>query len=331
MNLSSLLACRRTILAAAPVLVAAMAAPWAAAQSDFPSRPIKIIIGYPPGGSVDFVGRVVGEALGKHLQATIVIDNQGGAAGTIATQRTVGSPADGYTLLLGSSNELAGTGAINKVQKYDAQKDLYALGLVGTAPVLLVAGPEGKVKTTGELIDAARRMPGQFSYGSSGVGSSLHFAGELFKQKAGVFMTHIPYRGVAPLTSDLAGGNIELGVLSLNAALPFLQTGRLTALGVTSAKRLPSLPNVPALGEHPALKGYELVGWFSLMAPRKLPPEIAQKISQALQASLQEPDVRRKLDEMGIFAATGKEDLPALIRQETAKYIGLAEYANIRD
>lgn len=312
-------------------LLAASLSPWAAAQSDYPVKPVKLIVGYPPGGSVDFVGRAIGEALARTLKATIVVDNMGGAAGTIAAQRVVSSPPDGYTLFIGSSNELAGTGAVNKAQKYDALKDFTPLGLISTAPVVLVAGPKLNVKNVDELVKALKQSPGKFSYGSSGVGSSLHFAGELFKQKAGVFMTHIPYRGVAPLTSDLAGGNIELGVLSVPGVQPFLQSGRLTALGVTSARRIAALPNVPALEEHPALKGYDLAGWFALMAPRNMPDDIAKKLTTALQASLLDPELNRKFVEGGMFIATGKEDLRALMKNDAEMYNKLVDYANIRE
>src|SRR5450830_1910266 len=283
--------------------------PPARAQAAYPDKPIKIVIGYPPGGSVDYVGRLVGEALGQRLKTPVVIDNQGGAAGAIAAQRVVSSPTDGYTLLVGSSNELVATRLVNPAQRYDAQKD----------------------KTLPELIELARRKPGQLSYGSSGVGSTLHFAGELLKQRAGIFMTHIPYRGVASLTSDLAGGNLDLAMLSVPAALPFLQSGRITALACTGAQRLSALPKVPTVGEVPALKGYELSGWFALMGPAHLPPAIAQRLSQALQDVLQDPAVRHKLEDGGNVLASGREDLAALMARETRQYAGLVEHAHMRD
>ena len=303
----------------------------ALAQPAYPDKPIKIVIGYPPGGSVDYVGRLVGDALGQRLKTPVVIDNQGGAAGAIAAQRVVSSPADGYTLLVGSSNELVATRLVNPAQRYDAQKDMTPLGLIATAPVLLVAGPRAAVKTLPELIELARRKPGQLSYGSSGVGSTLHFAGELLKQRAGIFMTHIPYLGVASLTSDLAGGNLDLAMLSVPAALPFLQSGRITALGCTGAQRLSALPKVPTIGEVPGLKGYELSGWFALMGPAHLPPTITQRLSQALQEVLRDPGVRRKLEEGGNVLGNGHEDLSVLMARESRQYAGLVEYAHMRD
>lgn len=314
-------------------LAASLLAPGlnAHAQTGYPDRPIKLVIGYPPGGSVDYVGRLVGEALGQRLKTPVVIDNQGGAAGAIAAQRVAGSPADGYTLLIGSSNELVATRLVNPAQRYDAQKDMTPLGLIATAPVLLVAGPRAAVKTLPELLELARRKPGQLSYGSSGVGSTLHFAGELLKQRAGIFMTHIPYRGVASLTSDLAGGNLDLAMLSVPAALPFLQSGRITALACTGAQRLSALPKVPTVGELPALKGYELSGWFALMGPAHLPPAVAQRLNQALQEVLHDPAVRRKLEDGGNVVASGQEDLSAWMSRETRLYAGLVEFAHMRE
>lgn len=163
------------------------------------------------------------------------------------------------------------------------------------------------------------------------MGSTLHFAGELFKQRAGVSITHVPYRGVAPLTSDLAGGSLDLAMLSPTAAQPFLQSGRIVPLAVTSAQRLSALPQVPAMAELAPLRGYELVGWFALMAPRGLPAATAQRISAALQEALAEPAVRKRLGDAGMVPASGREDLARLIAEEDRKYEQLAAFANMRD
>ncbi|WP_159912131.1 tripartite tricarboxylate transporter substrate binding protein [Pantoea sp. 18069] len=318
---------------AAAVVTLGSHAPAALAQGPaaWPTKPVKIIVGYPPGGSVDQAARIIGDALGPRLGATLVVDNQGGAAGAIAAQRVVSSPADGHTLLVGSSNEMAATGLVNPTQKYDPVKDLTPIGLIATAPVLLMAGPKTGVRTLAEFIDVTRRNPGKFSYGSSGVGSTLHFAGELIKQRAGIFMTHIPYRGTASLTSDLAGATLDFAILSPAAALPFIQSGRLVPLAISSAARLPSLPNVPALGEHPLLKGYDLVGWFAMAAPRNLPPALSQQLSQGLQATLEDPAVRRRLEDAGMVLPTPKSDLATLMRDDMAQYARLVDFAKMKD
>lgn len=324
---------RRTLslLCATMLLVNIGALTSASAQTSYPDRPIRLVIGYPPGGSVDFAGRIVGEALAAALKATVVIENQGGAAGAIAAQRVVSSAPDGYTLLLGSSNELAGTGAVNPNQKYNALKDFTPIGMVATAPVLLVAGPKTSVKTLDDFMKLVKANPGKFSYGSSGVGSSLHFAAELMKQQAGLFMTHIPYRGVAPLTNDLLGSGIEFAIMSVPAIKGFINDGRLTPLAVTGAQRLGSLPKIPALGEHPLLKGYELNGWFALMGPRNMSPELTQKLSTALQALLSDPSVKQKLEAGGNIVATGKENLGDLMSKEAVKLSKIADFAKMRE
>jgi tripartite-type tricarboxylate transporter receptor subunit TctC len=318
---------RRRAIAA---LAAAGFAPAAFAQS-YPAKPIKVVVGYAPGGSVDMVARVVADVLSAKLGATVVVENQSGAAGAVATQRVVASAADGYTLLVGSSNEMAATGQVNPAQKYDPQKDLAPLALVATAPVLLVAGPHTGVKNLDEFVERAKRNPGKLSYGSSGVGSLQHFAGELIKQRTGVVMTHVPYRSTSTLTTDLAGGALDFAGLSPTAAAPFIQGGRIVALGVTSATRLPTLPQVPALGEHALLKGYELSGWFALAGPRDLPADIAQRLRSALQAGLQDPAVRRRLEDGGAFPAAGGEDLARRMRDDVAKYAALVKFANVRE
>ena len=314
-------------LAAAGALVFA---PGAGAET-WPARPIKLVVGYAPGGSVDMVARVVADVLTARLGATVVVENQPGAAGAVAAQRVVSSVADGYTLLAGSSNEMAATGLVNPAQKYDPQKDLTPIAVVAVAPILLVASPHSNVKNLDEFIERVKRQPGKFSYGSSGIGSLQHFSGELIKKRAGVFMTHIPYRGTAALTSDLVGGVVDFAGLSPTAAAPFLQNGRLVPLGVTSAARLPGLPQVPALGEHPLLKGYALSGWFALAAPRNLPAEITQRIRLAVQAGLQDPAVRRRLEEGGAYPATGREDMARMMREDMTMYAALVKFANVRE
>ncbi|EPD46638.1 MULTISPECIES: Bug family tripartite tricarboxylate transporter substrate binding protein [Delftia] len=303
----------------------------AVAQGSFPSKPLKLVVGYPAGGSVDLAARVVGDGLAARLRGTVVVDNVGGAAGAIAAQRVASAPADGYTLLVGASNELVATRIVNPAQRYDGRRDFTPLGLVATSPLILAARPGLGVKSMADLLELAKRQPGKLSYGSSGVGSTLHFAGELLNQRAGISIAHVPYRGVAPLTSDLAGGSLDLAVLSPTAAQPFLQSGRIVPLAVTSAQRLSALPQVPAMAELAPLRGYELVGWFALMAPRALPADTAQRITAALQEALAEPAVRKRLEDAGMVPATGREDLARLIAEEDRKYEQLAAFAKMRD
>lgn len=324
---------RRAALRSLGVAAAGAALPAAVrAQGEpFPSRPVRLVVGYPPGGSVDAVGRILADGLGPALGTSIVVENQSGAAGVVAAQRVVGSPPDGYTLLAGSSNELAGTGVLNPAQKYDARRDLVSIGLAGSAGVLLATSPRTGVRTLAEFVDRVKRNPGKFSYGSSGVGSSLHFAGELIKLKAGLFMVHIPYRGVAPLVADLMGGVLDFAMISPSGAAPFLKDGRLIALGASSAQRMAILPQVPAFAEHPALKGYELVGWFALMAPRGVPQPVLDRLRQAMQATLADAGIRRRLEEQGLVVASGREDVGRLIEADVVQMTRIADFAKMRE
>ena len=321
---------RRLLLASAAAL--AVTPLWAQpSQPSYPSKPIRLVIGYAPGGSVDMVGRVIADILTKHLDATVVVENQAGAAGVIAAQRVVSSKADGYTLLAGSSNELAGTKAVNTAQKYDPSKDVTPIGLAALAPNMWVAGAHVPAKNIEEFVALVKKNPGKYSYGSPGIGSTPHFSGELIKKTAGLFITHIPYRGSAAMTTDLGGGNVDFAIISPLAAGPFLQNGRMKALGVTTANRLPNFKDVPALGEHPALKGYALNGWFALVGPKDLPPEILAKLQAALRAGLADPAIRQRLEASGAIPAKGDESLAQIIRNDMAKYQDLAKFANITE
>lgn len=325
MSVSSL--SRRLVLAS----VAAMAAAPLWAQPSYPAKPIRLVIGYAPGGSVDMVGRVIADIFTRHLDATVVVENQAGAAGVVAAQRVVSSKPDGYTLLAGSSNELAGTKAVNTAQKYNPSKDVTPIGLAALAPNMWVAGAHVPVKNIEEFVALVKKSPGKYSYGSPGIGSTPHFSGELIKKTAGLFITHIPYRGSATMTTDLGGGNVDFAIISPLAAAPFLQNGRMKALGVTTANRLPTYKDVPALGEHPALKGYALNGWFALVGPKDLPPEILAKLQGALRAGLSDPAIRQRLEASGAIPAKGDENLGQIIRTDMAKYQDLAKFANITE
>lgn len=318
---------RRLLLASAAALAAAPL--WA--EPAYPSKPIRLVIGYAPGGSVDMVGRVIADIFTKQLNATVVVENQPGAAGVVAAQRVVSSKADGYTLLAGSSNELAGTKAVNTAQKYDPSKDVTPIGLAALAPNMWVAGAHVPVKNIDEFVALVKKNPGKYSYGSPGIGSTPHFSGELIKKSAGLYITHIPYRGSATMTTDLGGGNVDFAIISPLAAAPFLQNGRMKALGVTTANRLPTFKDVPALGEHPALKGYALNGWFALVGPKDLPPEILAKLQAALRAGLSDPAIRQRLEASGAIPARGDENLAQIIRTDMGKYLDLAKFANISE
>jgi tripartite-type tricarboxylate transporter receptor subunit TctC len=299
--------------------------------STYPTKPITLVVGYPPGGSTDLTGRAVAEALTKILKQPVVVENIGGAGGALGAQKVVNAQPDGYTLLLGANNEVVINKLISTAIKYDGSKDLTHIGLVASQPMVLVAAQKTGVKTPDEFIAAVKPAPGKFSYGSSGVGTALHLAGEMIKDTAGLFMVHIPYRGVAPLTSDIIGGSVEYGVYVLSSGLPHIKGGKVNAIGVTTAKRSSVAPNIPALSENPKFKGVDIESWFVLAGPKALPPQLTATLKQALQIAMQDPALRKRLEESGSSLFTGAEDATAFVLKEQAKYKRIVQFADIKE
>jgi tripartite-type tricarboxylate transporter receptor subunit TctC len=307
-----------------------LALPSVAQPDPYPSKPITIVVAYPPGGSTDLTGRAVANALAKSLNATVVVENVGGAGGAIGAQKVINAAPDGYTLLVGANNEIAISRLVSSNIKYHWQ-DFTPIGLIASQPLVLVAAPKMGVKSAEDFIKLTKAKPGQFSYGSSGVGTSLHLAGELIKEQAGIFMTHIPYRGVAPLTSDLIGNNIEFGVFVLSSGLPHIRSGKVIALGTTEKVRSKVTPDSPALAEHPALKNTDIGTWFALMAPGKLPDSIQIRLRRALADALQDPELRSRLEASGSTVVQGQTDMIKFLRDETTKYQRVVDFAKIRE
>ena len=306
---------------------ALLAAPAALAQA-YPTKPITIGVGYPPGGSTDLTGRTLGDALARQLGVPVVIENLGGAGGAIGAQKVANAAPDGYTLLVGANNEVAISKLVTKTTKYEL-KDFTPIGLIASQPMVLVASPASGVKNIDEFIAKVKAAPGKTSYGSSGVGTALHLAGEMVKERAGLFMTHIPYRGVAPLTTDLVGGNLDFGVFVLSSGLPHIKGGKVVALGTTEAKRSPATPDIPALGEHKSLKGIDIGSWFVLMGPAKLPDAVTAKLKIALAESLKSPEFRKKMEASGSTVAAPGVDIGPFLQSEVAKYQKIVQFAKI--
>ena len=312
------------------LLLAAASGNIYAQTNNYPSKPITVVVGYPPGGSTDLTGRVIAGELAKKLGATVVVENVGGAGGTIGAQKVVNAAPDGYTLLLGANNEIAISRLISSSVKYRWQ-DFTPIGLVASQPMVLVASQKSEVKNTDQFLKLVKSKPGQFSYGSSGVGTALHLAGEMVKEQSGIFMTHIPYRGVASLTTDLIGNNIDYGVYVLSSGLPHIKSGKVIALGTTEKKRSHVTPDIPALSEHPVLKNIDISSWFALMAPANLPEPIATKLKSALAESLQSAELRKKLEESGSTIAPLNVDMPKFLANETSKYQKIVGFAKIKE
>ena len=300
------------------------------AQDAYPSKPITIVVGYPPGGSTDLTGRNVALELSAKLGVPVVIENIGGAGGAIGAQKVASAAPDGYTFLVGASNELAIVNLVNKKVKY-GPKDFTAIGLVASQPLVLVASTSAGVKNLAEFTQKVSKNPGKFSYGSSGVGTSLHLAGEMVKEQGKLFMTHIPYRGVAPLTNDLMGNNLEYGVFVLSSGLPHIKSGKVIALGTTEAKRSAITPDIPALAETPQFKNVDIGVWFALMGPPNLPKPVFDKVKKALNDTLQSPDFKKKMEASGSTVAAPNFNIDQFLVTEVAKYKKIVEYAKIEE
>lgn len=306
------------------------ALPAAAQPEAYPSKPVTIVVAYPPGGSTDLTGRTLAAEMSKKLGVPVVIENIGGAAGAIGAQKVVNAAPDGYTLLVGANNEIAINRLVSSSVKYDI-KDFTPLGLIASQPLVLVASQKSGVKTVDQFLSLVKQNPGKYSYGSSGVGSSLHLAGEMVKEQAGLFMTHIPYRGVAPLTNDLLGNNIDFGVYVLSSALPHIRSGKLAPLGTTELKRSAVTPDIPALAEHPKLKAIDIGTWYVLMGPAHMPAAVVARLKKALNDSLQSPELRKKLEDASSTIAPPNVDMPRFLSTEIAKYKKIVDYARITE
>ncbi len=322
---------RAALCSALLACLGASATTGALAQgSAWPQRPITLVVGYPPGGSTDLVGRTLATDLASRLGVPVVIENLGGAGGSLGAQKVAMAQPDGYTLLVGANNELAINGLVRKSVRYQL-KNFTPLTLLATQPLVLTASPASGLKTTADFLRTARARPGQLSYGSSGVGTALHMTGEMVKQQGGVFMTHIPYRGTGPLTNDLIGGNLDVGVYVLSSALPLIKAGKIVALGTSEAKRSPVTPDVPALAETPALKGVDINVFFALLGPAGLPEPVQARLKTAMADILKASDFRRSMEAAGSVVPTVQPDLAAFMTSETEKYRKIVEFAHITD
>jgi tripartite-type tricarboxylate transporter receptor subunit TctC len=325
---------RRLCLAAAAL--ALLATSPAHAQADYPTKPITLVVGYPPGGSTDLVARIIAAELGKRLGQVVIIDNSSGAGGVIGAQKVAGAAPDGYTLLMGTNNEMAISKLVNPALRYEAQRDFTPVGLVASQPMVLVAAPHTKVKNADEFLALVKKSPGKYNYGSSGNGTALHLAGEMAKQNAGIFLVHIPYRGVAPLTNDLLGGQLDFGVMVLSSGLPHIRSGKVVALGTTEARRSPAAPDIPALAEHPLLRNMNIGVWFGLFGPAKLPDAVTQRLRTAYVETMNTPEVRKKLEEAGARPTSPAAEPPekllaAYLKVETERYSRVVDFAKIKE
>ncbi len=320
----------RNVFAAAAVALAALigVTPYAAAQA-YPSKPIRLIVPFPPGGVTDIVGRILAQKLGEGLGQQVIVDNRGGAAGAIGAQAAAKAVPDGYTLLMATA-----THAINATlvpnPNFDLVKDLVPVSLAASVPLLLAVNPAFPAKDVKELVALAAARPGQINFASGSTGSASHLAGEMLKSMAKVDMVHIPYKGGSLGIQDLVAGQVQLMFENMPSILPFVQSGRLRGLAVTSPKRSPAAPELPTMIES-GYPGFEAGSWYGLFAPVGTPPEIVTRLNTELVKSLRTPDTRKLLMQQGAepIGNTAPE-FTAFIREEIAKWARVIRTANIK-
>ncbi|MDZ5456161.1 Bug family tripartite tricarboxylate transporter substrate binding protein [Azohydromonas lata] len=307
---------RRQLLAAA---LAAACAPAALAQA-WPAKAIKVIVPFPPGGGTDIIAREVTQTVATATGWTFVIDNRPGAGGNLGVDTTAKSPADGYTLVLGQTSNLAINPSLYAKLPYNPVKDLAPIAMVATAPLAIVVSATSPYKTLADLVSAAKAKPGVVNFASPGNGTVAHLTGDLFQKAAGVRFQHIPYKGANQALNDVIGGQVDMYLSSVTSVLQQIRNGKLRPLAVSSAKRVDDLPQTPTVAEA-GYKGFDASTWFGFLAPAGTPKDVVARLNTEFNKALQQPDLRKRLGEEGADPAGGSPDqFAALIRDEIQRW-----------
>jgi tripartite-type tricarboxylate transporter receptor subunit TctC len=304
----------RLTLAAA--LLCASATAWA---DDYPSRPIKIVVGYVPGGGPDALARMLAAKLGPILGQSVIVENKPGASGSLATAQLTKMTPDGYTLILGETGQLAITPNLIKSVTYDASKDLTPVAMLVTTPVVLVSHPSANIRNLNDFIREAKANPGKLNYGSSGIGSIHHIAMEAFKAQAGLELTHVPYKGGGQSVPALLGGEIPLLMTALQVAWPHIRAGNMQMLAVSTKDRYPDTPETPSMAE--VVKNYSYPSDFGVLGPPGMSKAVVDKLSGAIKTAMESPDIQKRLKETGFYNNwKTSEQYREVIREELKKY-----------
>ena len=298
-------------------------APMSTAADGYPSRPIRLIVPYPPGGPTDLIARTVNEPLAQRLGQQVVIDNRGGATTVIGAELAARAPADGYTLLVATISTLAVNPALQRKLPYDPERDFAAVSMLAAQPYLLVTTATLPATSVAQLIAYAKANPGKLSFASAGVGAGAHLAAELFKYMAKIDVVHVPYKGTGPAITDLIGGHVAYQFGGVSVLMPFVGSGKLRALALSTAKRSAIAPDIPTIAES-GLAGYAMSSWNSLVAPRGTPRTIVERLNTDIVAVLHQPEIRERLRLQGVDADPGTPaQLAAHIREERARFAKL--------
>jgi tripartite-type tricarboxylate transporter receptor subunit TctC len=320
----------RAFAALVALSLAASAAAQATAAGDFPNKPIRVIVPFPPGGSADAVVRMLAPRLNEKLGQQIVVENRAGAGGIIGLGVVAKSPADGYTIGLGAAGALAVNSSLFAQMPFDVQKDFRPITMLASIPFVLIGSPSLAAKTQKELVAMAKAQPGKLSIAHGGNGTAMHLSAALFSQMADVKIVDVPYKGSGPAALDVLAGNVPLAIVDLPSSLQHIRAGKLTAFAVTGAQRLPQLPDVPTVSEA-GVAGYDSVGWFGLVAPAGTPAAIVNRLNAEITAALADEKIRESMRNLGIEPAPSRPDaFDAYIRAETAKWAKVIKDANIK-
>lgn len=318
-----------TAIRCAAIVFAALLSAAAGAQQ-YPSKVIRLVVGFPPGGGTDIVARLVAQKLGESLGQQVIVDNRPGATGMIAAQVVAKAPPDGHTLLTAHVNSQAIAPSIVAQPLYDPLRDFAYIAYLGYSPNVLVVHPSTPAKNIRELVALAKSRPGQLTFASPGVGSTNQFAGEMLRIGAGIDILHVPYKGSAPAIVDLLGGQVVMNFDTVSSTIAYIKNGRMRALAVTTPKRDPLLPSVPTMRES-GFKDFEVTNWYGVAAPAGTPREIVGRLNTEINRTLQLPDITAKLDDLAVRRnPMTPEQYAAFVRTESDKYRKVAKQSGIR-
>ena len=307
---------RRSLIA---IALACAAAPAAFAEA-YPSRPIRLFVPFPAGGGTDIIAREVANAVTNTTKWTFVIDNKPGSGGNLGIDAAAKATADGYTLVLGQTSNLAINPTLYSKLPYDPVKDMTPISMVGSSPLVLVVASNSPYKTLADVVAAAKAKPGSINFATSGNGTVAHLATELFQKEAGIKLTHIPYKGAAQGVSDVIGGQVQLYMSSIPTLLGHIKGGKMRPIAVTSLKRVDDLPLVPTIAES-GYKGFEAVTWFGLLGPAKLAPDTVKLLNTEVNKALHTPELQKKLGDQGVdIAGSTPEQFAKVIREDIVKW-----------
>jgi len=319
----------RASLVASVLFLGSGVAGIAAAQSAYPTKPVRIVVPFPPGGPADSLARIVGDKLSQSLGQPFVIENKPGAGGNIGMEQGAKAAPDGYTLTLAPAGNLTIAPSLYSKLPYDPAKDYVPISVLATVPNILITAPTVPARTLRDLITLAKARPGTLNFASPGNGSGAHLAGELFKRMAGIDIVHVPFSGVGPAMSAILSGNVQIFFAQSSAALPYIKTGKVTALGVASAKRIASAPELPTMAEA-GLPDFEVTSWYALVAPAGTPAAIIDRLNAETVKALASAEVRERLATLGVEpVGNSPSEFATMQKNEATRWAKLAKEANL--